>query len=76
MKFEGFFLAWVDCKQSARTVKLKVLSEAENGKRLFFLTPQRACEARTLLARETLRLLLRCLIADFKGKKRTVLQHS
>ena len=55
--FEGFFLAWVDCKQSVRTVKLKVLSEAENGKRLFFLMPQRACEARTLLARETLRLL-------------------
>ena len=46
------------------------------GRDFFFLTPQRACEARTLLARETLRLLLRCLIADFKKKKRTVLRHS
>ena len=36
----------------------------------FFLPPQRACEARTLRAHETLRLLLRCLIADFKEKKR------
>ena len=26
------------------------------GRDFFFLTPQRACEARTLLARETLRL--------------------
>ena len=69
MKFEGFFLAWVDCKQSARTVKLKVLSEAENGKRLFFFS---RLNGRVRLARfSRVRLLgyLRCLIADFKKKK-------
>ena len=56
-------------KQSARTVKLKVLSEAENGKRLFFFS---RLNGRVRLARfSRVRLLgyLRCLIADFKKKK-------